>query len=125
VITHRLKRYLNGGTEEVKQLGALVLMWSGWVAAMTLSVLRVAHLGPEWGVVIILAIGVAIAAGQARVRHKLTDAIVGAFTAGVTIARDEEVALDDTARLARENRELIDELSREMHDRGNTTRSSK
>lgn len=102
------------GEEHIRR-GTIALMYGAWTAAIVLAGLQVTGIVAPGvlGILIVILIGVAIAAGQARVRHKLADSIVAAFETGAAeserhrsdlIAADvrEAVAHVQAARRAQE-----------------------
>lgn len=70
--------------EDVGRYYGRVGMWAAWTGAVTLTGLRVAGALPQhYAVLVLVLIGIAITLGQAQVRAKLSDSIVGAFETGM------------------------------------------
>lgn len=128
--------------EDQTRRATLITMYGAWAVSIGLTVLRaVDELPQQYGVVIVVFIGVAIAAGQARTRHKLADSIVAAFETGAResernrgdiIAADVREAVEhvQAARRAQEAvergaagvREAVEENQREEEQERNARR---
>lgn len=76
-----------GQREEARERLASVLMHVGWWSALTFTFLAVSELIPRpMGTLVVLLIGVAIAASLARSRMRLADTISQVFETGLTAA---------------------------------------
>lgn len=98
----RSTNFRDGG-ESVRRAITGTLAWGGWLATILLGLWSSLHynpaqgeFAPQWvGLSFILSVGVAIAAGAARGRHKLTDTVLAAFAAGVEAARLRQDEMED------------------------------
>lgn len=69
--------------EEHRRVGALILAHTGWWGALVGTALRVFNVIPQqYGVVIVLLIGVGVAAGLSLSRMRLATTIREVFKAG-------------------------------------------
>jgi hypothetical protein len=87
------------GHESALRAVIAFLAWGSWAAAIAIFAWATftynpneGEFAPQWvGFSFILAIGVGIAAGSARARHKLSDTILAAFQAGL-LAQQQHAA---------------------------------
>lgn len=107
-------------SENTRRRVAATLAHGGWWGALLLTGMHVSTLGPDtprsFGVVIVLFIGVAIAASLARSRMRLTDTITAVFQTGLEVSRQDVRALRDEVR--EESAAAREELS-SLHERVN------
>lgn len=74
--------------ERMRRGTALFLLVGGWLTTITLVTLRsVGDLGTQWGSLVILTAGVAIAATVTRSRMRLKDTILETYKAGLDATR--------------------------------------
>jgi hypothetical protein len=70
----------------------------GWWGALIMTLFdTLGYLPRAAGVLIVMFIGIAIAAGQARSRMRLTDVIVGVFQVGIGTGSQRVPPRDDAA----------------------------
>lgn len=79
--------------QETREWVWSLIFWSGWFGACLVAALRVTGaLSQEWGVTVIVFVGLAIAAAVRLSRMKMTATMVAVFEAGAQAAqvqRDE------------------------------------
>jgi hypothetical protein len=82
--------------QETRQWVIAALFYGSWAVAIILTFLRVTErLGQQWGALIILFMGVAIAAAVRLSRMRLTETMIQVYRAGVETARVQSEERDE------------------------------
>lgn len=77
--------------QETRQWAATVVFYGSFVAAFVLAYLRVTEqIGQEWGVTVIVCMGVGIAAAVRLSRQRLTETMLQVYRAGVESAKAQQ-----------------------------------
>jgi hypothetical protein len=101
MITESKPEAFTSGKESALRAVTSFLAWGSWIAAVAIFAYATwqynpnkGDFAPQWvGFSFILAIGVAVAASAARARHRLSDTILAAFTAGMVAQREQAAEL--------------------------------
>jgi hypothetical protein len=114
-------------SDHAKRIATKVTAWTSWLASFAATAyivhLPIMHPHRQYGVGIVLLIGIAIAAGLACSRHKLSDTIVAALKTGYDLS--EEAArrrVEESEHIARARHveamgEARDEVARQTEER--------
>lgn len=95
--------------QETRQWITAAVAYGSWAAAVVLTYLRLAGWLPmQYGTIVILCIGFAMAAGIKLSRMRLTETMIEVYRAGV-----------ETARVQREERDEMERRIIEAHDHHN------
>lgn len=97
-------------TESFRRTGAAVLQWGGWGTGLGIWLYAIINynpaggrFAPQWvGLSFIVALFVGVAGTLVRSRMRLADTILGAFQAGMAVAREKD---------AKHHEEIMDELA--------------
>lgn len=85
--------------QETKQVLTAVIAYGSWLVAVVLTLLRSTESIPaELSMIIVLVIGVAMAAGIKLSRMRLTATMLAVFRAGVDAAREQEAERQERDR---------------------------
>lgn len=85
--------------QETREWVAWVTSWGAWIVAATLTFLRSTQtIGAQYSMVIVLLIGVAMAAGIKLSRMRLTATMLDVYRAGIETAKVQKEERDEMER---------------------------
>jgi hypothetical protein len=85
--------------QETRQWAWGAVFYGSFAVAFVIACLRIAgHVGPEWGVTVIVFMGIGIAAAVRLSRMRLTETMLSVYKAGVESARAQQSEREELER---------------------------